>query len=90
LPAPSAEREEFGVLKITADPRAQIEVNGAHFQKLGQSPMLGLSVPIGKYQVVFRNDTLGASLSAQVLVVAGVSRSVHADFRQAEPTVSVR
>ncbi|HYQ17296.1 MAG TPA: hypothetical protein VEQ58_16100, partial [Polyangiaceae bacterium] len=66
------------------------EISGPHFHQLGQSPMVGLKVPVGKYQVVFSNDTFGAPLSAQVMILSGVSRSVHADFRQAEPSVSVR
>jgi serine/threonine-protein kinase len=80
---------QVGVLKVTADPRALVEVSGPHFHQAGQSPMIGLKVPVGKYQIVFRNDTFGAPLSAQVMVLSGVSRSVHADFRQAEPAVSV-
>ena len=90
VPVSSAQPEQFGALKITADPRATVEVSGAHFHQLGQSPLVGLRVPVGRYQIVFRNDTYGAPLSAQVMVVAGASRSVHADFRQAEPAVSVR
>ena len=88
-PAVSAEPEQFGLLKVTADPRAAVEVSGPHFHQVGQSPLLGLHVPIGRYQVVFRNETFGAPLSAQVMILSGVSRSVHADFRQAEPAVSV-
>ena len=86
----SAEPEQFGTLKITADPRSAVDVSGPHFHQSGQSPMIGLKVPVGKYQVVFRNDTFGAPLNAQVMMLSGVSRSVHADFRQAEPAVSVR
>jgi hypothetical protein len=78
------------VLKLTADPRAIVEVTGPRFQRTGQSPIVGLKVPAGRYQVVFRNDTWGAPLGTQVVVVAGVSRSVHADFRLAEPAISVR
>jgi hypothetical protein len=85
----SAEPEQFGLLKITADPRAAVEISGAHFQKLAQSPIVGLRLAVGKYQVVFRNDTFGAPLTAQVMILAGVNRSVHADFRQAEPQVSI-
>jgi eukaryotic-like serine/threonine-protein kinase len=88
--APSAEPEQFGVLKLTADPRAVVEVSGAHFQRTAQSPIVGLKVPVGRYQVVFRNDTWRTPLGTQVMVVAGVSRSVHADFRLAEPAISVR
>lgn len=82
--------EQLGALKITADPQAEVVVSGLNFHQVGQSPMIGLKVPAGRYQVVFRNDTYGAPLNAQVMVVAGASRSVHADFRQAEPAVSVR
>ncbi|HEY4102831.1 MAG TPA: protein kinase [Polyangiaceae bacterium] len=81
---------ESGVLRITADPRASVEVSGAGFHDTRQTPLFGLRVPAGKYQIVFRNDTIGTPLSTQVMVVAGASRSVHADFRQAEPTVTVR
>jgi eukaryotic-like serine/threonine-protein kinase len=88
--APSAEPEQFGVLKLTADPRAVVEVSGPHFQRTAKSPIVGLKVPVGRYQVVFRNDTWGVPLGTQVMVVAGVSRSVHADFRLAEPAISVR
>jgi hypothetical protein len=88
--APSVEPEQFGVLKITADPRALVEVSGPHFHQLGQSPIVGLRVPVGRYQIVFRNDTFGAPLSAPVMILSGLNRSVHADFRQAEPAVDVR
>jgi serine/threonine protein kinase len=87
---PSAESDQYGVLKITADPRAVLEVSGPHFHQLGQTPIVGLRVQAGKYLIVFRNDTFGTPVSAQVMVVAGGNRSVHADFRQAEPTVNVR
>ncbi|MET0791081.1 MAG: hypothetical protein ABW061_06125, partial [Polyangiaceae bacterium] len=86
----SAEPEQFGVLKLTADPRAVVEVSGPRFQRSAPSPLVGLKVPVGRYQVVFRNDALGAPLAAQVVVIAGASRSVHADFRLAEPAISVR
>ena len=86
----SAEPDQYGLLKITADPRAAFEVSGPHFHQLGQTPIVGLRVQAGKYLIVFRNDTFGTPVSAQVMVVSGGNRSVHADFRQAEPAVSVR
>ncbi|MEO8906297.1 MAG: protein kinase, partial [Polyangiaceae bacterium] len=86
----SPEAEEFGALKVTADPRAAVELSGHHFHQLGQTPIIGLKLPTGRYQVVFRNDTFGTPVTTQVVVVAGGTRSVHADFRQAEPAVSVR
>jgi hypothetical protein len=89
-PDPSGEADQFGTLRITADPRAVVEVSGPNFHEQRQTPVLGLKVPSGKYQIVFRSDTIGTPVNAQVMVVAGASRSVHADFRQAEPAVSVR
>jgi serine/threonine protein kinase len=89
-PVSSADPDQFGVLRITADPRAVVDVSGPNFHELRQTPVLGFKVPSGNYRIVFRNDTFGTPVSAQVMVVAGASRSVHADFRQAEPAVSVR
>lgn len=89
-PEAAADPEPYGVLRVTADPRATVEVSGPNFHDLRQTPALGIKVPSGKYQIVFRNETFGSPLNAQVMVVAGGSRSVHADFRQAEPTVTVR
>jgi eukaryotic-like serine/threonine-protein kinase len=88
--APSAEPAQFGLLKVTADPRAAVEISGPRFRQLGQSPLVGLKLPVGRYRVVFRNDTFGAPLAAEVIILTGVSRSVHADFRQAEPAIHVR
>ena len=85
-----AAQEASGTLKITADPRAMIELTGPHLHQLAQTPIIGLKVAAGSYRVLFRNDTFGAPVSTQVSVVAGGSRSVHADFRQAEPAVTVR
>ncbi|HWZ93460.1 MAG TPA: protein kinase [Polyangiaceae bacterium] len=84
-----ADSEQYGVLRVTADPRATVEVSGPNFHEVRQTPALGLKLPSGKYQIVFRNDTFGTPVNAQVTVVAGASRSVHADFRLAEPTVTI-
>ena len=89
-PDSSADADQYGVLRITADPRASIEVSGSNVHELRQTPVLGFKVPSGNYRIIFRNDTFGTPVSAQVMVVAGASRSVHADFRQAEPAVTVR
>lgn len=88
--APSAAPESWGELKITSDPNAQVSVSGPGYQQRERSPILGLRLPAGSYEVEFSNDTFGAPLSARVQVLAGGSRSVHADFRQAEPTIRVR
>jgi hypothetical protein len=49
-----------------------------------------LKLPPGAYSVTFRSPTFGAPVVTQVELGAGTSRSVHADFRAAEPTVTVR
>jgi serine/threonine protein kinase len=89
-PISSADPDQFGVLRITADPRAAVDVSGPNFfHEVRQTPVLGFKVPSGNYRIIFRNDTFGTPVAAQVMVVAGASRSVHADFRQAEPAVTV-
>ena len=88
--AASSDPDQLGVLRITADPKAAVEVSGPTVHDLRQTPVLGFKVPAGKYQILFRNDTFGTPVSAQVMVVPGATRSVHADFRQAEPVVTVR
>jgi hypothetical protein len=40
--------------------------------------------------VTFESATYGAPVSAAVTLADGGLRSVHADFREAEPRVSVR
>jgi len=85
-----ADAEELGQLRITADPRATVEISGSGVHRVQQTPVVGLRVPAGKYQLVFRNETFGAPVNAAVVVLAGATRSAHADFRQAEPTVTVR
>jgi serine/threonine-protein kinase len=89
-PLASSEPQQLGMLRLTADPGATVEISGARFHRAVRTPIAALEVPAGKYALVFRNDTFGAALSAQALVLAGATRSVHADFRQAEPTVVVR
>ncbi|MEP7049415.1 MAG: protein kinase [Pseudomonadota bacterium] len=85
-----ADADQLGSLKLTADPRAAVEISGPNVHQFGQTPIVSLRLPAGRYQVVFRNDTFGTPVTTQVVVVAGGARSVHADFRQAEPALTLR
>jgi hypothetical protein len=76
-------------LKLTADPRATVHVDGARIHEVRDTPVVELKVPFGQYQITFQSQTLGRPLSTQIFLVAGASRSVHADFREAEPTLSI-
>jgi hypothetical protein len=50
------------------------------------------SLPLrpGTYRVSFRSETYGSPVTTQVTLESGAHRSVHADFRAAVPTVTVR
>jgi eukaryotic-like serine/threonine-protein kinase len=86
----SAEVAASARLRLTADPQATATVIGPHTSQTLVTPVPSLKLPAGTYSVTFRSPTFGAPVVAQVELSAGSSRSVHADFRAAEPTVSVR
>jgi serine/threonine protein kinase len=89
--SPSAgEVAAVALLRLTADPRASVTIVGARVSQTHVTPVSGLKLPPGSYSVTFRSPTFGAPVVAQVELGAGISRSVHADFRAAEPTVTVR
>jgi len=77
-------------LRLTADPQATVTIVGARVSQTHVTPVPGLKLPPGSYSVTFRSATFGAPVAAQVELLPGISRSVHADFRAAEPTVTVR
>ena len=78
------------LLRLTADPQASVTVVGLRVSQTHVTPVVGLKLPPGSYSLTFRSPTFGAPVVAQVELSAAVSRSVHADFRAAEPTVTVR
>jgi eukaryotic-like serine/threonine-protein kinase len=78
------------LLRLTADPRASVTIVGARVSQTHATPVSSLKLPPGSYSVTFRSPTFGAPVVAQVELDAGTLRSVHADFRAAEPTVTVR
>jgi hypothetical protein len=88
--SPAGDVAGVAQLRLTADPPATVTVVGAHVSQTHVTPVPGLKLPPGSYSVTFRSPTFGAPVVAQVELSAGGSRSVHADFRAAEPTVTVR
>jgi eukaryotic-like serine/threonine-protein kinase len=78
------------LLRLTADPKASVTIVGARVSQTHVTPVSSLKLPPGSYSVAFRSPTFGAPVVAHVDLPAGTSRSVHADFRAAEPTVTVR
>jgi hypothetical protein len=79
-----------GVLRLTADPPASVNVSGPGKSRSLVTPVRELRVPAGSYTVTFRSETYAAPVVARVVVESGLSRSVHADFREADPRVTVR
>jgi hypothetical protein len=77
-------------LRLTADPGAVVSVTGAGFSQTNATPVRALAVPAGSYRIVFRSETYGAPVAPEVTLAPGARRSVHADFRAAEPSVIVR
>lgn len=89
-PAASGEVATLAQLRLTADPQATVTIVGARVSQTHVTPVPGLKLPPGSYAVTFRSATFGAPVATQVELAPGGSRSVHADFRAAEPTLTVR
>lgn len=79
-----------GRIRLTADPPASVTLQGPSGLRAFTTPVRDLSLPPGVYVVTFRNDTYGMPVVARVNVDADGERSVHVDFREVEPRVSVR
>jgi eukaryotic-like serine/threonine-protein kinase len=77
-------------LRLTADPSAVVRVEGAQVSQTSATPVRALPLRPGTYRVTFRSETYGSPVTTQVTLAAGAQRSVHADFRAAVPTVTVR
>lgn len=88
-PTASAEAAS-ALLRLTADPPAVVTVVGGRVSHTLSTPVRGLKLPPGAYSVTFRSPTFGEPVAARVDLGAAASRSVHADFRAAIPTVQVR
>lgn len=79
-----------GTLRLTADPPASVSVVGTGKHQSLRTPVRELRVPAGSYTVTFRSETYDVPVVARVIVEQGIHRSVHADFREADPRVTVR
>jgi eukaryotic-like serine/threonine-protein kinase len=77
-------------LRLTADPQASVTISGGRVAQNLATPVRGLKLPAGVYSVTFRSPTFGEPVATRVELAPGASRSVHADFRAAIPTVAVR
>jgi serine/threonine-protein kinase len=89
-PSSPSERVADGTLRLTSDPQAVVSVTGNGFSQTSTTPVRSLAVTPGRYRIVFRSETYGAPVATEVTLAPGASRSVHADFRAAEPSVIVR
>jgi hypothetical protein len=75
---------------LTADPVARVSVHGEGLSRVLTTPVRELKLPAGAYTVRFESATYGSPVSTHVTLLDGAMRSVHADFREAEPRISVR
>lgn len=88
-PAASAKPPEStgaALLSLTALPGTQVTVAGHDYA----TPVSGLSLPPGRYQVTFRNATWDGPVSTQIVLRPGKTSRVHADFTNEPPRVVVR
>lgn len=73
-------------LSLTALPGTRVSVAGREYI----TPVSGLSLPAGRYQVTFRNATWDGPVSTQIVLLPGKNSRVHADFTNEPPKVVVR
>lgn len=88
-PAPSAAPAEpsgSASLSLTALPGTHVQVAGRDYT----TPVSGLSLPAGRYEVTFRNATWDGPVSTQIVLAPGRASRVHADFTNEPPRVLVR
>ena len=77
-------------LQLTADPSADVTVRGPGLRRRLATPVRDLRLAAGAYSITFESATYGVPVSARVVMEEGTRRSVHADFREAEPKLTVR
>jgi serine/threonine protein kinase len=91
VPAPpTPEPAVSATQKLTSDPPAMVSIEGEGFSQTSPTPLRALPLAPGAYRVSFRSETYGSPVSGQVTLGPGARRSVHADFRAAVPTLTVR
>jgi hypothetical protein len=79
-----------GTLRLTADPSARVSIRGVRLRRELATPVRELRLPSGTYTVTFASATYGTPVTTQVAISEGTLRSVHADFREAEPRLTIR
>lgn len=89
-PETSARRAANSALRLTSDPAAKVFVRGAGLSRALTTPVRELKLPPGVYSVSFESATYAAPVTTSVSLADGAQRSVHADFREAEPRIRVR
>jgi eukaryotic-like serine/threonine-protein kinase len=89
-PVPSAALLASATLKLTSDPPAMVSIDGQGFSQTSPTPVRALPLSPGAYRLSFRSETYGSPVAGQVTLAPGSRRSVHADFRAAVPTLTVR
>jgi hypothetical protein len=67
-----------------------VTVEGGDVTETRATPVRSLGLRPGAYRVSFRSETYGSPVTTQVTLAPGTVRTVHADFRAAVPTVTVR
>jgi hypothetical protein len=89
-PAQAEPPTALGKLRLTADPPASVSLQGSSGLRAFTTPVREVSLAPGIYVLTFRNDTYGMPVVARVNLEAGTERSVHVDFREVEPRLTVR
>jgi hypothetical protein len=67
-----------------------VSIDGQGFSQTSPTPVRALPLSPGAYRLSFRSETYGSPVAGQVTLAPGSRRSVHADFRAAVPTLTVR
>jgi hypothetical protein len=86
LEAAASVAGDRALLSLTALPGTQVSVGGHQYAV----PVSGLSLPAGRYQVIFNNITWDGPVSTQIVLLPGKSSRVHADFTNEPPRIVVR
>jgi serine/threonine-protein kinase len=90
IPAASTAPVASATLRLTADPPAVVSIEGEGVEQTSTTPVRGLPLRPGAYRVTFRNETYRSPVATRIVLEPGGERSLHADFRAAEPRITQR